>query len=286
VGDDHVRHAPLASLADQHQAFLFRHVPGGEHEPVPGDDGDDGFRLRQQLTVFRHADERAVLLRVAHLVFRIEGGHPDEASPSTRDLRQVLDGRGVHPADRQIQVDSSEHFEAGNLLAREIREAGGGVVMIFEDDAAHPFRAGEPGRLEPIEGARHVVGIGVDVDVDGAGQKTGRVVRSAALTRTRLRSRARRASFGEARRSAGGAKAAGRHPQHTERCEHHQPRLERICEASDHSCQYVVSGFSRTVIRIVRAAMVRLTPDATYEARTTSPPAAHGPETDSPPQRW
>jgi hypothetical protein len=72
VRDDHVRHALLASLGDQEEAFLRGHVAGGQHEPMLGDDRDDGLRLGQQCSVSCHADERSILLGVAHLIFGIE----------------------------------------------------------------------------------------------------------------------------------------------------------------------------------------------------------------------
>ena len=80
----------------------------------------------------------------------------------------MLDRHSVHPADSQIQIDAAEYVEAWRRLACEIRQARGRVVVILEDDAAHPAGAGLTRGLEAIDRARHVVRMRVDVDIDGA----------------------------------------------------------------------------------------------------------------------
>ena len=146
------------------------------------------FVSGQQLARSRDADERAVLLRVAHLVLGIERRHPDEASPSAGHLRHVLDRRRIHPADRQIEIDPAEHFEARRLLARKIREAGGRLVVVLEHDAAHPSRARQlRARRAHRSSAARCRGR-VHVDVDGALEHPrgrNRIQRSLPLQRPR-----------------------------------------------------------------------------------------------------
>ncbi len=90
----------------------------------------------------------------------------------------MLDGRGIHPANRQIQIDAAEHVDAGDLLADHVGEPSGRVVMILQHDRAHAVRARHDRRLESVDGALRVVGKGVDVNVDRAHEETVRIVRA------------------------------------------------------------------------------------------------------------
>ena len=80
----------------------------------------------------------------------------------------MLDSGRVHTADREIEIDAAEHLEPGRCLAREERQARGRIVVILEDEAAHAASVRELRHLDTVYRARHVVRVGMDVDVDGA----------------------------------------------------------------------------------------------------------------------
>ena len=97
-----------------------------QDEPVPGNERDDRFRFGQECPGACDADERPILLRIADLILGIEGRHPDEAPPAAGDLGHVLDGRGVHSTDREIQIDPTEDLESRRRLpARNANPAVG-----------------------------------------------------------------------------------------------------------------------------------------------------------------
>src|SRR5262245_59702137 len=180
-------------------------MAGCEHELPLRDHGDHGFRLGQQCLSTRDADEGPVLLGKANLVFGVEGRHPDEAAPSTSDLRHVLDGGCVHAANREIEVDSTEHLEPGRCLAREKRQAGGRIVVILEHEAAHAVRVRELRRLDTVDRAWHVVRVGMDVDVDGATHDIRVRRRPGSLGKARCGDR------GEGEQNGGQGPQGGRH---------------------------------------------------------------------------
>ena len=146
---------------------------------------NDRFRLGQQRAAARYAHERTILLRVAHLIFSVERRHPDDAAPSAGDLGEVFDRRGVHAADREIQIDAAEHFQTRRLFAREVREPRGRIVVILQNEAAHAFRARQLRDVDAVDGPRHVVGIGVNVDVDRSAEQLRGVAPGALRTGAR-----------------------------------------------------------------------------------------------------
>ena len=75
------------ALAEQHQAFLSADTwPVASTSPCLAMTAMTAFVSGSSSPFARHADERPVLLRVAHLVFGVEGGHPDDAAPAAGDL--------------------------------------------------------------------------------------------------------------------------------------------------------------------------------------------------------
>ena len=93
----------------------------------------------------------------------------------------MFDRGRVHAADGEVQIDAAEHFDARHFLADDLREASGRVVVVLEDDRAHAAVAGELRGIDGVHRSRGVVGRGVNVDVDGAGERpvvTARLVRA------------------------------------------------------------------------------------------------------------
>src|SRR5262249_31905904 len=84
-----------------------------------------------------------------------------------------------------VEIDPAEHLEPRRFLAREVREAGRRVVMILQDDRAHALRARLLRRVDAVDRPRHVVGIGVNVDVDCAAQHARAVIRDILLRKKR-----------------------------------------------------------------------------------------------------
>ena len=112
---------------------------------------------------------------------RVEKLYKIAGCTQPNDLQFVADGLWVLD-----QVDPSEHFEARRLLAREKRQSGRWVVVILEDESAHPARASQLRGIDAINRTRHVVGIGMHVDVDGAAQHANGVLCGILLTGGRL----------------------------------------------------------------------------------------------------
>src|SRR5580765_1672382 len=160
-------------------------MAGRQHEAMFRDDLNHGLRRRQQLAVFRDADEWAHLLRIADLILRIEGRHPYQASIRPRYLGHVFDCRWIHAANRQIQIETTEDLDARYLLADHVGEPGGRVVVILEDDRAHAVRARHHGRFHSIDRPLDVVGRSVHMNVDRAREQPR-------IVRTRHRDRAHR----------------------------------------------------------------------------------------------
>src|SRR4051812_19744374 len=142
-----------------------------EHEIAGCNHANDLLDLRKQLAVTRGAHERAVLFRVTDLILRVERGHPHDSSPPARDLRHVLDRRGVHAADGQVQVDAAEYLDARHFLPDNRGQAAGRVVVVLEDDPAHAVHAGELRSVDRVNGSWRVVGVSVNMDIDRAGQQ-------------------------------------------------------------------------------------------------------------------
>jgi hypothetical protein len=116
------------------------------------------------------ANERRLRFTGANLILGIERRHPDHAAPPAVHAGHVVDGVRVHAANRQVEIDAAEHLDARHRLAREEREAGRRIEVALQHDRAHPFVFRKPRRFEAIERPRHVVRIGVHVNVDGAAQ--------------------------------------------------------------------------------------------------------------------
>ncbi|PYR22475.1 MAG: hypothetical protein DMF94_04595 [Acidobacteria bacterium] len=74
----------------------------------------------------------------------------------------MLDRRGIHAADGQVQIDAAEHLEAGHLFADHVREPRGRVVVILEDYRAHAVGARQDRRLESVAEAGWSAPMGPD----------------------------------------------------------------------------------------------------------------------------
>jgi len=96
VGDHDLLDAGAARFGNQKQILFGRGVSRGEHELVSGDGGDHRLHFRQQHAMARDGHERPILLLVAHLVFGIGGGHPNDAAPPSLQRGHVLDSRHVY----------------------------------------------------------------------------------------------------------------------------------------------------------------------------------------------
>src|SRR5262249_10539553 len=84
----------------------------------------------------------------------------------------MFHGCRVHPSDSEIQIDATKHFEAWRLLAREERQPSRGIVVVLEDDSAHPLRARQLGDLDSVDGPGHVVWSGMHMNVDRSVQQS------------------------------------------------------------------------------------------------------------------
>ena len=129
---------------------------------------DDREHLGQDLAVARDRRERALVAVQLNLRLRVEGRQPDDFAVAAFDLRHPFDGRRVHAADREIERDAAEHLDARHGLAHDERERGRGLVVVLDDDRAHPGGPSRPREIECVELARRAVGRRVRVHVDGA----------------------------------------------------------------------------------------------------------------------
>ena len=176
-------------------------MAGGQHQLVLRDHRDHRSGFGQKLAVAADADERPRLFREAHLVLGVECRHPDDASPAAGDPGEVFHRGRIHAADREIEIDPAEHLESRCLFPREKRQPRGRVVMILEHDAAHALRSCQCGNVEAVNRARHVVGIGVNVDVNGSAEDggVGRGLLIARIVAVRRRSGDQRGEHDDAR---------------------------------------------------------------------------------------
>ena len=172
------------SLSGQ-QALGRRGMARRQHEVVLGDEADHLFHRRQQFAVLRHADERPVLLRIAHLVLGVEGRKPHHPSPAAGHARHVLHGHRIDAADGEVEVDAAEHLNAGHHLPHQVHRPGRGLEVVLEDDRAHlPLRR-ELGHVDGVDRPGPIVRQVVHVDVDGAGQQARPRCHCAALRQKR-----------------------------------------------------------------------------------------------------
>ena len=145
--------ALLASPRAAASAFLRRHVAGREHQLVLRDRWRSRLSspaaaapLRDTLTNGRFSFEKRTWFSASNVDIQTMRPQP----PATCVMCSTA--AAIHAADGEIEVDAAEHLEAGRRLAREIGEAGGGIVVVLEDDAAHaasrarawPLRARRP----------------------------------------------------------------------------------------------------------------------------------------------
>ena len=86
-------------------------------------------------------------------------------------LRKVVDDRRVDTPDCTIQHQHAEHLDPRHGFADHVRHAGRGLVMVLENEAAHPAVLGELREVNHVNRARPlagVVGIGMGVYVNHA----------------------------------------------------------------------------------------------------------------------
>src|SRR5262245_14137336 len=103
----------------------------GEDQTVLRDQAKHFFHLREQLSITCDTDERSILFRVPHLILRIERRHPYKPSPSSRDFSHVCHSRGVYSTNREVQVDSAEHFQTRYFLSHQIRKPTSRIVVVL-----------------------------------------------------------------------------------------------------------------------------------------------------------
>ena len=153
----------------------------GEHEIVLRDERDDLLHLRHQVLSTRDGHKWPILLGESNLVLGVERRHPDQPSPSAGHLRHVLDRGRVDAADREVQVDSAEDFDARDQLAHHVDQTGGRLVVILEDDRAHAPRLRKLRDFNPVDRPRTIVGKAMDVDVDRSSERASGIVGAATL---------------------------------------------------------------------------------------------------------
>ena len=152
VGDDHVGDALSARFAKQHEVFLGGVVAGSHNQVILFDHREDGFGLRQQLAVARDRDVGT------GFPFRsffgedrgvgVVGRHPDELAVVAGGEGHLLDRDRVHSADGEVEVNTAEGENAGDLLLDEVGHVGGGLEVVLVDDGAHATSSARawPGR--------------------------------------------------------------------------------------------------------------------------------------------
>src|SRR5215813_12054153 len=154
-----------------------------QHQAVLRDQRHHFFHFREQFTITRDTDKLPILFRIPYLIFRVEGGHPYEPSPSSRDLGHVCHSRGIDSTNGEVQVDSAEHFQTRYFLTDQICKSTRRIVVVLEDNSAHALRTCKLRHIERVNGPRPAVRIAVNVDIDRPSEHSICVVRADLLSR-------------------------------------------------------------------------------------------------------
>jgi hypothetical protein len=72
----------------------------------------------------------------------------------------------IDSADRPIQVDAAENFDARHFLPNDVGQRGGRFVMILQHEATHAAFFRKSREVDGIDRARPAVGIAVRVNVN------------------------------------------------------------------------------------------------------------------------
>ena len=103
---------------EDHQAFLGRGVPRGQHELMLGDDGDDlfGFRAAALRSSTRTRTVGSPLPPLSFAAFSASKVDIQTSRPQPPAIWVMCStARGIHAALRQIQVDAAS-FDSGTTL--------------------------------------------------------------------------------------------------------------------------------------------------------------------------
>ena len=127
--------------------------------------GGDGFH--RLLGVDRELVLEVGFLRlVVHVVLRVRGGHPDDPGAL---LQRVVHRRRVEPADRVVEHDRPQHLDLeAEIVVDQRRDRHRRVVVVLDQDGAHPGLVGGARHLEMVHLARVQRRPAVNVQVDGA----------------------------------------------------------------------------------------------------------------------
>ncbi len=133
---------------------------------------DDGEHRRlKHLLLCR---QELLAMRMADMVRRREGRHPDEART---ELEAMLDCIGIEAAGRVVARDPGQQPDlARHDLVEQGRDGGDRIIMVLEQDRAQPRRFAFPDRLHMVEPARHDRRAAMAVQVDRAFQQFGDAV--------------------------------------------------------------------------------------------------------------
>ena len=82
-----------------------------------------------------------------------------------------LDGFWIHSADADIQINTAKDLDARRLLARHISKRGSGFPVIFQDQATHTARLGQPGKVNGVDAARNAVGSAMRMHINYSGKQ-------------------------------------------------------------------------------------------------------------------
>src|SRR5262245_60637135 len=154
----------------------------GEHQTVLRDERQHFFHFRKQFAITSDTHEWPVLFGVPNLILCIECRHPNEPPPSSRDLGHVCHSRGIYSANREVEVDSAEHFQTGYLLPDQVGQSTRRIIVVLQDDSAHTLRMSKLGHIERVNGPGPAVRIAVNVDIDRPGEDSVRIVRTSLLS--------------------------------------------------------------------------------------------------------
>ena len=189
MGHDHAGDTGGESRVDDGMDLGPAEVPGGEHEPVAGDDVEHlrEAALRQLHRPVRHSHRRELLLDrppdrllrrlrtlLVRLVLGVDRRQPDDprASPG-RDL----DGLRVQSADAVVERDRAQCSDARHGGTHNRRPFRRRRVVRLEHEARQPELGEAPGEAEVVDAPLGQVWLDVDVKVVGAADELPGTIR-------------------------------------------------------------------------------------------------------------
>jgi hypothetical protein len=80
----------------------------------------------------------------------------------------MLHRAGVHPAHRQVQVDSAEDLDSWHFFPNNVSERSGRLIVILQKQSAHPAALCKPGKVDRISRSCRAIWSCVGVNIEGA----------------------------------------------------------------------------------------------------------------------